>query len=191
MDSTALSSFETIDRLMSGLGYTQKGVHIPARNPEKVVVFIPSKPLTRIPRIQEIENQTFISNPEGLAVVPPGLGLAKLFERELHVDFGKCGLDTLSERLPKLLIENLEMVQDFEMRADGNNVCVKFVESIYSGFCNQLRKSTAVCSSLGCPLCSAMACILAMASGKPVLFENDTFSADGKTVEAFYRILEA
>jgi len=191
MDSTALSSLKTIDRVMTSLGYVEKGVYIPAGNPERAVVFVPSEPFTRIPKAREIEDQTFIRNPKGIAMIPPGLALATMIEKHLGVNFSKCSLETLRERLPKLLVEDLEMMQDFDMQVDGNLVCFKFVESIYSGFCNQLRGSTRVTCALGCPICSAMACMLAIASGKPVSFEEDKFSADGKVLESSYRILEA
>jgi hypothetical protein len=36
-----------------------------------------------------------------------------------------------------------------------------------------------------------MACILTVATGKPVSFEEDKYSPDGKTLESSYRILEA
>ena len=191
MNSTALSSLRTIDRVMIDLGYTEKGVYIPAGNPEKAVVFVPSEPFTRIPKAREIEHQTFIKNPKGIAMIPPGLALANLIERGLGVNLTKCSLETLRDRLPKLLIEDLEMVQDFEMQIDGNNIRFKFVESIYRDFCNQLRGSTRVSCALGCPICSAMACILTMATGKPVSFEEDKYSPDGRILESSYRILEA
>lgn len=190
MDSTALSSLRTIDRLITSLGYSQKGIYIPAPNPEKTVVFVPSAPLKRIPRAEEIEKETFSKTPDGVTMVPPGIALANLFERELGVEFSKCTLETLRERLPKLLIEDLEMVQDFAMDVNGNSVRLKFTESIYEDFCRNLKTSTSVCSSLGCPICSAMACVLAQATGKPVGFHEDTFSPDGRTVESEYRILE-
>jgi len=191
MDSTALSSLRTIDRVMTDLGYLEKGIYIPGANPERAVVFVPSEPFGRIPKANEIEDQTFIKNPKGIAMVPPGLSLANLIEKELGVDLRKCSLETLSERLPKLLIEDLEMAQNFEMHIDGDEVRFKFDESIYSDFCRKLSSSTRVCAGLGCPICSAMACVLAISTGRPVSFEGDKYSADGKSLESTYRILEA
>ena len=191
MNSTALSSLRTIDHVMVDLGYTEKGVYIPAGNPGKAVVFVPSEPFTRIPEAREIEHQTFIKDPKGIAMIPPGLALADLIERGLGVNLSKCSLETLRKRLPKVLIEDLEMAEGFEMQIDGNDVRFKFVESIYKDFCNQLRGSTKVSCSLGCPICSAMACVLTTATGKPVSFEEDKYSPDGRTLESSYRILEA
>jgi hypothetical protein len=191
MDSTAFSSLKAIDRIMTDLGYLEQGIYIPGGNPEKVVVFVPAEPFGRIPKANEVEGQTFIENPKGIVMVPPGLALADLIEKELGVDLKKCSLETLSERLPKLLIEDLEMAQNFEMHVNSDDVRFKFDESIYSDFCHKLSSSTRVCAGLGCPICSAMACVLAISTGRPVSFEGDKHSADGKSVESSYRLLEA
>jgi hypothetical protein len=191
MDSTALSSMRTIDRVMTSLGYLEKGIYIPGGNPERAVVFVPSEPFGRIPKAKEIEDQTFIENPKGIVMIPPGLALANLIEKELGVDLKKCSLEALNERLPKLIIEDLEIAQNFEMHVNGDEVRFKFDGSIYSDFCHKLSNSTRVCAGLGCPMCSAMACVLAISTGRPVSFEGDKFSADGKSLESSYRILEA
>ena len=191
MDSTALSSLRTIDRVMTSLGYLEKGIYIPGGNPERAVVFVPSEPFARIPKAKEIEGQLFINDPKGIAMVPPGLALANLIEKELGLDLKECSLETLSQQLPKLLIEDLEMAKDFEMHVEGDEVRFKMDESIYSDFCHNLKDSTRVCAGLGCPICSAMACILAIATGKPVSFEGDKFSTDANSLESYYRILEA
>jgi len=189
MDSTALSSLTSIDRVITSLGYNQKGIYLPAGNPDKTVVFIPSQPLKKMPKIEQVENQVFVKDPEGITLVPPGLSLANFFERQLGVKFTDWSLKEMSERLPRLLIEDLEMVQDCTINIDGDNVSFKFVESVYAEFCSKLRDSTKVCSSLGCPMCSAMACVLAQVSHRPVEFDKDKYSTDGGTVESLYHIL--
>ena len=190
MDSTALSSLKTIDRVISGLGYYEKGVYIPTGNSEKAIVFVPSEPFTRIPKPHEIGDSTFLENPKGMILIPPGLSLATLIAKGIGLDLEKLSLDDLRQRLPKILIENLEIVQDFEMNIDGSYVQFKFVDSIYAGFCSQLRGAARLSCSLGCPICSAMACILSMVTRKPISFEHDEFSPDGKTLESSYRILD-
>jgi hypothetical protein len=189
MDSTALSSLTTIDRVITSLGYTQKGVYIPVDNAEKAVVFIPAQPLKKIPNLDLVGKQTFLKDPEGIAMVPPGLALANLFERELKVKFSDWSLEKMVEQLPRLLIENLEMVQDCTIKIDGDKVNFTFVESVYSEFCNKLRSTTKVCSSLGCPMCSAMACVLAEVTHRPVEFDKDKYTTDGGTVESSYHLL--
>jgi len=189
MDSTTLSSLATIDRVVTSLGYTQKGVYMPVSNPDKAVAFIPSQPLKEIPEIELAEKQTFVKDPEGIVVVPPGLALANHFERELGVKFTDWSLQQMSERLPRLLIEDLELVRDCTIDINGDHVTFKFVESVYSDFCAKLREDTKICGSLGCPMCSAMACVLAQVSHRPVEFDKHKYSPDGSTVESSYHIL--
>ena len=43
---------------------------------------------------------------------------------------------------------------------------------------------------IGCPICSALACALAKATGKPVTIERTEASEEGKILEAYYRILQ-
>jgi hypothetical protein len=191
MDSTAHSSLRMVDRVLTSLGYLEKGIYIPGGNLETVIAFVPSGSFWRIPKAMEIQDQTFIESPKGIALIPPGLALANLIEKELGVDLEECSLGALGERLPKLIIEDLEMAHNFEMHVIGDEVRFKFDESIYSNFCRNLSNSTRVCAGLGCPICSAMACLLAKSTGRPVSFEGNKFSPDGKSFESSYRILEA
>lgn len=190
LDSTAFSSLRNIDRIMTEMGYFEKGIYLPGGNPERAVVFVPAEPFGRIPKAKEIEDQLFIENPKGLAMIPPGLALANLIEKKLGAPLEKCSLETLGERLPKLMVEDLGMAQDFQMHVKGNEIRFTFNESVYSDFCHKLSGSTRVCAGLGCPICSAMACVLTIATGKPVSFEGDKFSADGKSLESSYKILD-
>jgi hypothetical protein len=43
---------------------------------------------------------------------------------------------------------------------------------------------------MGCALCSAIACALAKATGKPVTIEKEEQSQDGKTTKIQYRIID-
>jgi hypothetical protein len=74
MDSTALSSLAAFDHFVFGLGYSEKGIYIPSEvNPGNAVVFVPSQPLKEIPKAEQLERQTFVVDPKGVAMVPPGL----------------------------------------------------------------------------------------------------------------------
>jgi hypothetical protein len=191
IDSAALPPLEAIDRVMTALGCTEKGVYIPTGNPDKTVVFVPSRPLTSLPRAETIAKETLAKDPNGLIILPPGYALANLIEDQLGVEFKQLPLEKLSGRLSKLLIEDLEVVQDFDMQVDRDIVRFKLVESIYSELCSQLRATTRLSFSLGCPICSAMACIVAQSYGKPVALEESMSSEDGRTILSSCRILGA
>ncbi len=186
-----VSSLRAIDDLMVNLGYHEKGVYLADnRANDEVLIFLPRRPLSAIPSPHLLKQRMLIDNPEGIVLVPPGLDLERVFEQQLRTDFTKKGLAFLQERLGKLLIDDLEIAHSFNLQTSGDRVTVKFVDSAYAEFCNGKKGIARVCSSLGCPLCSAMACVLAKAVQKPVVFEGETFSDDGRTNESKYRIIE-
>jgi hypothetical protein len=187
MSATAISSLETIDKMIVGMGYREKGVYLRTDGPEKVVVFVPSQPFSRIPSSPNLGG-TFINDPEGLLLPPPGLALSSLIEKKLGFDLRDCGVEPLVQALPKVLVEDLEIARDVEIELKGNHVRFKLVDSIYADFCTDVRESNRRCG-LGCPICSALACILAVATGKPVLYEEDVVSNDKKTTESCYQLL--
>jgi hypothetical protein len=188
MDATALSSLKTIDKMLTGMGYREKGVYLPGGE-EKAVVFVPFEPFSMIPKeISPVGAETFIQDPRGMLVVPPGLSLASLIEKKLGFSLKNCGVETVLQALPKVLVEDLEIVRDIETELKGDRVNFKLVDSIYADFCREMRDTSRRCG-LGCPMCSALACILAMASGKPVIFEEDERSLDKHTQYSSYELL--
>jgi hypothetical protein len=188
MNATALSSLETIDGMMTGMGYRERGVYIPV-DAEKAVVFIPAEPFSKIPTKAPVDGSLLISDPRGLMVVPPGLALSNLIEKKLGFDLRNCGVETLVSALPKAIVEDLEIAQGVEFEIKDEFVKIRLTGSVYADFCRQLRDNQRPCG-LGCPMCSALACILAIATGKPVVFEEDReITADGKTSESNYRLV--
>jgi hypothetical protein len=188
MNATAISSLKTVDKMMVGMGYSEKGVYIRAGDSDKAVVFVPSEPFSMIPEVGEVEETMFLSKPEGLLVPPPGLALAALIENKLGFKLRDCGIETLVEVLPKVLVEDLEIVKDVEIEVTKDTVRFKLVDSIYADFCSEVRDTSRRCG-LGCPMCSALACILTNATGKPVLYEEDKSSEDHRITESVYRLV--
>lgn len=189
MNATAISSLKTIDKMMIGMGYTEKGVYIRAHDSDKAVVFVPSEPFSMIPQLSSLEDgRTFLSEPAGLLVPPPGLALASLIEKKLGFKLKNCGLEALVEALPKVLVEDLEIVKDVEIEVKEDFVTFKLYDSIYADFCLEVRDTSRRCG-LGCPMCSALASILAIATGKPVLYEEDRTSEDSRFTESVYQIV--
>jgi hypothetical protein len=188
MDATALSSLKTIDKMLIGIGYREKGVYIPTE--KEAVVFVPSEPFSRLPAgIAALHETTFVKDPLGMVVVPPGLALANLIEKKLGFNLKNCGVETVVRALPKVLVEDLEIVRDVEIEVRGDKIDFKLIDSIYSDFCREIRDTSRRCG-LGCPMCSALACVLAEATGKPVLFEEDELNTEKGTTISSYEILK-
>lgn len=195
LDSTAIPTLTSIDRVIADLNYRGKGIYLPPRYLKEIksgTVFIPAEKVTIVPPIEEVaQEKVFLKNPNGMCLTPPGLGLVNLYENELGTDFSKVDLNYLQNNLPKLFIEGLEIAEDLELSEESSMIRIRIVGSLYTNLCNEVRKlSPNICGSLGCPLCSSIALALTRATGKPVTIEKNQLSADGKTIEAYYRILE-
>ena len=196
IDSTAIASITTVDRLLTDLNYKGQGVYLPPKylkDFKSGTVFLPPRKDSPLPSVEQLSKErVFLENPEGLLLVPSGLGLTNLYEAELGTDFAKVDLAYLQRALPKLLIEDLEIVEDFRMRVKGNRVYVK-IEGLahsYADFCTRLRELSNICETFGCPICSSIAGALTRTTGKPVVIQNTASSRDGKTLAILFRILE-
>jgi len=194
LDSTAMSSLTSVGQLIEALNYEGKGLYLPPRYLKAFkggTIFVSHKKEVIIPSIEEVaQEKVFLRNPKGICLTPPGLGLANLYEDELGKDFATVNLAYLQNNLPKLFIKDLEIAEDLEMNTNNNAIHVKILNSTYKDFCKEARKLSNICGSIGCPLCSSIACALTRATGKPIIIEKAGLSADGKTIEANYRIIE-
>lgn len=193
LDSTATASLEALSKIITELDYKGKAVYLPPKylkDFKSGILYIPKKQEVEIPTVGEVaEEKTFSKNPNGLCIAPPGLNLTNLFEEELGTDFVRADLRYLQDNLPKILVEKLEIVQDVEISIEGNLVQVRLLDSVYGDYCREKRFSN-ICNSIGCPLCSSIACALSRATGRSVIIEKNDYSENGKTINVRYRILE-
>jgi len=202
LDSTAISSYTTIDRMIRDLNYKGKPIYIPpypkeAYLPEylkglkEMIVFIPAEDVIAMPTIEEMAKKQFIlENPKGICIAPPGYGLVSLFERELKTEFTQINVDELYNALPTIIAKNLELAKEFEINPEKELIHVKMINSVYNDlYANE--QSIESIHSIGCPLASAIACALAKTTGKLVAIVRDMISPDSKTIEIWYQTLEA
>ena len=196
LDSASHSLLENVHRLVSEFGLKGKGVFLPPRYLKELssgLVFIPAKDEVYVPTIGEVgkaRNRVLLKNPSGVCLVPSGVALANLFERELGTSFAKVDLEYLMRNLPRVFVEALEIAEDFELSVEGGRVHVRIEGSVYKDLCDEVRGLSGVCGSFGCPLCSSIACALARASGRPVVIDGNDFSRDGNVMDVYYRVLE-
>lgn len=195
LDSSSYSLHENIERLISEFGLRGKGIYLPPQHLEDMksgLVYIPKKDEIYVPtskEIKEAENRIFLKNPDGVFLVPSGVALTNLYEKELGTNFAKVDLEYLMRNLPKVFVEALEIAEDFELHIEGDTVHVCVIGLIYDDFLDGSRKHSDVCGSYGCPLCSSIACALARTSGKPVVIDEQV--QRGNVMDMNYRLLEA
>jgi hypothetical protein len=214
LDSTITPSLENLDKILTELKYQGKGIYLSPKylkDFETSKIFIPKNKYVGLPAPEEIqkqENKIFLENPEALLINPPGLSLSKLFEETLGTSFTEVDLKYLQQSLPKLFVEDLQISEALEMqinpglldtktidsvspiKTEYDTIQVKITSSVYEAVCKEARKLTYIGGTIGCPICSAIACALAKAAGNPVIIEKIHHSTDGKTIEANFRLLE-
>ena len=201
LDSTAISSYSTIDRIVKDLKYKGKSYYIPPYPKEvylpeylkglkEMIVFISADSGAGMPSIEEMATSKFLlKTPKGICVAPPGLGLLTQFENELKADLTKLELSELCETVPQLILDNFQLAKEIEMKTEENQVHLKIVDSIYKNLYSREENLKSV-HFLGCPLVSALACAIAKTTGKIVTLHQDRVSPDGQTIEVWYHFLE-
>ena len=194
LDSTTTPALKTLHQLLTTLHYNGKGVYLPPKyltDLKSGLVYIPQKTGITIPPLGENPKDTAVStNPDGLYITPPGLDLTNLFEKRLGTDFIRTDLQYLQDNLPNLFIEHLEIAQALEIAAENNLINVKITDSVYNNLHTQTQQLATIHNSIGCPLCSALACTLTRVTGNPIIIENSHYSPNDKTITVQYRILE-
>jgi len=200
LDSTAISTYTTIDRIVRDLKFKGKSYYIPPYPKEvylpeylkglkETVVFI-SADTSGMPSIEELAKSKFLlQNPNGICVAPPGLGLLAHFEKELRKDIAKLQLNELCQSLPPIIVESLQLAKEVEMRVEDGQVYVKMLDSTYKSL-YAVEENLKSIHSLGCPIASAIACAIAKSSGKMVTLQKDDVSPDAQAVEVWYRFVE-
>lgn len=199
LDAATISSYRTIDRIVKDLKYKGKGFYLPPypkdvylpehlKGLKELIVFIPADGSGRLPPIEEIAKSKFIlENPKAICLPPPGLELADQIEEASRMDLAGAGLEKLSEILPQLILDNLQLAKEIEMKVEGKLVRVRISDSVYRNLYRENLKSV---HSLGCPLISAIACELARSTGKMVAVQSLDVSPDAQIVEASYSFIE-
>jgi len=202
LDSTAVSSYTTIDRMVEDLNYKGKPIYIApypreAYLPEymkglkEMIVFIPAEDITTMPTMEEMAKKQFLlKNPKGICITPPGYGLTNLFEKELRTKFTQMNLERLCSSLPNIIVKNLELAKELEINQENDLINLKIVDSAYKDLYSTEKGFKSI-HSIGCPLTSAIACALAITTAKLVTIAKDAASPDLKTIEVWYQTLEA
>jgi hypothetical protein len=190
VDTTAFSSLQVVDQIVYELGYYGRGIYIPDTQTSSVRLFVPAeKDSTSVPSVEMLREGMFPSKPKGFIITPPGLELAKFLREQMTGARGKLTLEKLTSELPHTLIDRLEIMEDFDIQVHEDMVSTKSTGSLYADLCNEVRLKTRVCTAFGCPMCSAIACLLADATGRPVSLEEDESTPDGHVIKSSYRVL--
>ena len=195
LDASVSPSLSIVDQMIKELGFKGNAVYLPPKyfeDPEATKIYIPKQKYATLPtpeQIEKYEDQLILENPQGLLITPPGAELTKLFEKTLETSFNKVDLEYLQKNMPKLFIEDLEIAENLELQVEKDKVHIEITNSACKEIHSQANGLTLVLSKIGCPVCSAIACALTKATGKPIIIDNTGISEDGKTIKTTYHVL--
>ena len=163
LDSSARSTYTTVDRMINDLKYNGQGFYIPAypkdvflpeylKNLREPVVFV-SESFNGKPSIDELASGKFISaQTRGFFITSPGSGIMAQVEKQMRLDLSKINLTELCEILPRCLTENLNLARNADMSLLPNGANFKATGIIYDSLYNPESKPKSV-DMLGCPRC--------------------------------------
>jgi hypothetical protein len=127
-----------------------------------------------VPRKEEVDSNSQLSK---AMLIPPGFELAKLFEKILETDFTKVDLQYLRDKLPRLLVESLDISEKMEMRVEKADVFVSLENLKIESLSEEVGQLP-----LGSILGSSIACVIAKASGQAVRVRNQSISKNGNVL---------
>lgn len=183
LNASSASNSDNLERVLSEFGLTAKGVYLPPenlKNAESSLIFVPKEDNVHLPSPDEITEKITSKDKNGIYLSPPGFALSSLFEKEIATSFAKVDLAFLQNRLPRLLVENLDLAQKAELEVQGKTIIVTLTGSLFSNVCSETDKQPHVHAQIGCLLTSALACVLAKTTGKPITIQDETRNPETK-----------
>jgi hypothetical protein len=192
LTAASSSSLCNIERILIANDTNEKGVYLPPKNLQdhtSSLIFIPSEPKQTLPAsVETTQHGLQCGNPAGLLITPPGLALSELFEQGLKRPFTETTMEDLQKRLPRIF-EQLQITKNLSITAQPNMVTVTAGNHIFKDLSEETRKLDKTHLTVGSPLSSALACVFAKATGKPVTIQKEETNAEGTTTIE-YNILE-
>jgi hypothetical protein len=218
LEAVLSPSLTTLYQMIRELGYKGDTTYLPPKyfaNPETIKVYISRYKGRRLPtpeQTQLYDSQAIVRTPFGLLITPPGIQLSRLLEKSHGTSFIRTDFKSLQKDLPKIFVENLEIAENLELqvlipgkedysasytemksvgvRIKSTTVHARITKPIYNTAFKGPEESPQTTSSVGCPVCSAIAIAITKATCKPVRITDIKSSEDGNTLEANYKILE-
>jgi len=204
LSSISSSMQKCMDKLVTYMGYTGDAMFFHPRNLSGLghgYVMIPHyaaqigdlkakiDALNLLPYGNDGSMPSIYLHPKGMFLAAPSQGLVDLLEKELGINFATVDLRYVQEALPKLLIEELKIVDDASIEENGNGtIVIRFAGGPCTDLCRFVSEETKLGNHLGCPLCSAVALVVSKVKGKPVSI-LETKITDDSMISTTYAVL--
>jgi hypothetical protein len=192
---TSISStmHKSVDNLVTYMGFTGEVVYFHPKSMTGLgqgYIFIPhyaanidgnSKlkmdALNLLPYNSESTVPQIFLDSKGMFLAAPAQGILDLLERELGANLATVNLDFIQRALPKLLIEELKLVDDMSIEeSDTGDIVMRVAGGPCIDICHFVNSETRLGNHLGCPLCSVLALVISKVKGKPVSIQGTAFA---------------
>ncbi len=193
LTASAEAASSNIERIILELELSEKGVYLPPKNlgnADFSLVFVPKTPIGPLPTAERITDKLIANNDSCVFITPPGAALSRLFEAELGFSFTKVDLAQAQNNLRKILVETLELAENVQFQVENSVVKVEVAGNVFDEVCQQTDFQPKTHMQIGCLLSSAIACILAKSTGKPIIINNEIRIQKTRTVFMEFQILE-
>jgi hypothetical protein len=191
LDSTVIEPLKYIHKLLDGLDFKGTPTYISPgtlRGLRSATVYIPKSDRSPMPSDEQLsQEEPFIQNPQAIKLTPPGLGLSRLLEDELKTNFSTVDLEYLQYNLEKALVEGLEIAEAFEMEYTESTVQVEIKGTIFDEIVEVLDELDTH-RHIGDPLTSALACILARSTRRPIIIEKIEREPKKRSIQITFKI---
>jgi hypothetical protein len=214
--SVVLPYYHSIDRAMGDVGFAGKIFYVPAKavmttselpkyrdSLEDTVVYIPAKD---VPSSEISDRKAFfgdhlrtrflIKKPEGVTFSPPGMELINMIEKMMKVDVYepstgifayKLNIDDLLGKVANILVNDLELAEEIGINTKEEVIDVMISESVFEKLYLPETNLHSIIT-IGCPIVSAIACMVSKATDKIVEINEIEFKKDSHLVEASFAL---
>ena len=194
LDSTVVEPLKYIHQLLDGLEFKGTPTYISPgtlRGLRSATVYIPKSDRSPMPSDEQLsQEEPLIQNPQAIKMTPPGLGLSRLLEDELKTNFSTVDMEYLQYNLEKALVEGLEIAEAFVMEFTESTVQVEMKGTIFDEIVEALDELDTN-RRVGDPLTSALACILARSTRRPIIIEKVERELKKKSIQITFKIARA
>jgi hypothetical protein len=190
--------YANIDRLIADLKLKGSSYYVPplpvgAYVPEhlkglrETVVFVSAKE-EAFPPIEELAKGKFLlDHQEGALVSPPGMGLLQEIDKETQAETVDASLNEMIDAWTQAICENFNLAKDIRMTTEEDKVTLITEDSLFKKLYIGKGNYESV-KTLGCPIVSAIACLIARAYNRPVTIRGHEVTPDGLTIRTIYQI---
>jgi len=193
LDVSVIESIFFIDKILKELKYSGDPLYISPKSLwglRNSTIIVPKNELHQIPSDDLMSNEDISILEDGVIKVnPPGLGLSKYIEDEMKIDFSSTDLMNLQSNLGNMLVNDLGLVKTFQISISERLISIEMTESLFFEILSDLIKFDNL-KHIGGPLVSALACIVARSTRKPVFIQDISVNHNEKSIKTVLHIMD-